>query len=202
MMNTQLRPVRVSLIAAATLLSLASPLSADMTLDASTSSVSLLSTKVLAGGTQSVVERHAFTSIEGMVADDGMATVTIMLDSIETNIPIRNERMAEFLFETGQYPDATITAQVPAEYLVEGTHTGLLGAQLSLHGETQALSIPVNVHSTGQRVVVTASEPVMLDASAYKLDAGIGKLQDLAKLLHIPTMVPVSFSLTFSQSDS
>ena len=201
-MNKPPFSARNRLTVAAAILLLTGTLSAGMTLDTGASTVSLLSTKVLADGSQSVMERHAFTRVDGTVSEDGSATITIPLDSLETNIPIRNERLAEFLFETAQYPEAVITAQVPPEMLVKGFHTGLLDAKLSLHGETRLLSIPVRIHSTGQKVVVTALEPVMLDASAFNLDGGIARLQELAKLMHITTTVPVSFSLTFTQSSS
>ena len=50
--------------------------------------------------------------------------------------------------------------------------------------------------------MVSATEPVMLEASDYDLGGGIGKLTSLAELMLIPTTVPVSFNLVFSEADS
>ncbi len=178
------------------------PAVADMALDPARSSVSLISVKVPAGGKSSVSERHSFGQIAGQVDADGNAAVTIPLDSIDTGIDIRNERMAEYLFETDTYPDATIEAAVPADALGEGSHLIDLDATLDLHGKQQTLKIPALVDVDGQTVVVNSTEPVMIDAADYDLVGGIGKLTELAELMLIPTAVPVSFTLTFTQSDS
>ena len=124
------------------------------------------------------------------------------MGSIETGIDIRDERMGEHLFETSEYPDATISASVPEEALSDGTHTIDLPASLTLHGQTRELVLPVVIADTGDTVTVTTREPVLLDAAEYDLVGGLGTLADLAKLAHIPTTVPVSFSLTFTDVDS
>ncbi|MDB4224269.1 YceI family protein [Granulosicoccus sp.] len=172
---------------------------ADLTLDSERSSVSLISYKVLAGAAASFGERHSFSNIAGTVGDDGKALVTVPLDTIETGIPIRNERLTKFVFETEKYPAATITADVPDTVMGTGTHMMDLDVTLSFHGKEQMLTIPVLVVSAELEVVVSATQPVMLDATAFDLGAGIGKLAELAKLLHIPTTVPVSFSLVFNR---
>ena len=178
------------------------PLAADMTLDSSRSALSLISTKVLADGSSSAAERFTFTELSGRVGEEGDATVAIGLANVETGVDIRDERMGEYLFETDTYPEATITAQVPADALGEGVRRMDLAAELSLHGQTRALTIPVVVAGDGSSVTVTSSEPVLIDAADYDLVGGIGKLAELAALAHIPTMVPVSFSLTFTDADS
>lgn len=190
------------LTAAGLMLALCAPAFADMTLDPARSSISLISVKVPADGKSSTSERHSFKQVSGQVDAKGNASVAIPLDSIETGIDIRNERMAEYLFETGTYPDATIEAAVPADALGQGSHRVELDATLSLHGKDKMLRIPALVNVDGQTVVVNSTEPVLIDAADYDLDGGIGKLTELAKLMLIPTTVPVSFTLTFTQSDS
>ena len=172
---------------------------ADLTLDSERSSVSLISYKVLAGAAASIGERHSFSNLAGTVGEDGKAVVTVPLDTIETGIPIRNERLTQFVFETDKYPAATITADVPDAAMAAGTHMMDLDVTLSFHGKEQMLTIPVLVVSTELQVFVSATQPAMLDANAYDLGAGIGKLAELAKLLHIPTTIPVSFSLVFNK---
>jgi len=46
-------------------------------------------------------------------------------------------------------------------------------------------------------IVVSSAQPVLLQASEFGLVEGINKLRDIAKLQHIATTVPVSFTLTF-----
>ena len=60
--------------------------------------------------------------------------------------------------------------------------------------------MPVVVDATADALVVTAVEPVLLDAAAFDLVGSIAELADLAELVHIPTTVPVSFSLEFDRA--
>lgn len=175
---------------------------ADLTLDSERSSLSIISYKILAGANTnanaSVGERHTFSRLTGSVNASGAASVNIPLDSIESNIPIRNERLVKYVFETDKYPSATVTANVPKSAMEPGTSMSNIDITLSLHGNEQTMNVPVFVSNVDGDVVVSATQPVMLDAVAYDLGAGIEKLAELAKLLHIPTVVPVSFSLVFT----
>jgi polyisoprenoid-binding protein YceI len=193
-----IRKILSTSLLAAALLAVNSAM-AELTLDSERSSVSLISYKVLAGAAASIGERHTFSNIEGTVGSDGNARVSIPLDTIETGIDIRNERLAKFVFETAKFPNATITADVPDDAMNAGVHMMDLAVTLSFHGNEKMISVPVLVVSADSEVVVSATQPVMLDATAYDLGAGIGKLAELAKLLHIPTTVPVSFSLVFNK---
>ena len=56
-----------------------------------------------------------FDMISGTVGDQGAVEVRVALDSVETNIGIRNDRMKKMLFEVGLYPEAVITAQLSEE---------------------------------------------------------------------------------------
>ncbi len=176
----------------------AAPALADMALDSSRSAVSLVSVKVTGDGSTSASELFKFTSLEGTVDADGNAQITIPLEAIETGVGIRNERMAEFLFETDTYPQATVTALIPPEALAEGSRDIELPATLDLHGQTSELAIPVTINVQGDKVFVNSSEPVLLDTNAHEFSGGLAKLADLAKVFHIPSTVPVSFNLAFT----
>lgn len=163
------------------------------------SRVSLVSTKILADGTNSVSEVFMFNSVSGSVASDGAATVTIDLGTVETGIDIRNQRMGEFFFEVAQFPDATITAQIPDSALEIGSHTMDLEVGVSMHGSQMDYTVPVVISSDADNVIVVASQPVLVDATSFELNGGLQKLGELAGLLHIPKTVPVSFNLAFSR---
>ena len=74
---------------------LTQPALADWTLDNERSIVNFISIK-----NASIGEVHRFRSLAGSVSDDGAVRLVIDLDSVETLIPIRNQRMRELLFET------------------------------------------------------------------------------------------------------
>ena len=167
--------------------------------DSSQSKVNVVSTKVLADGTASVAEIFTFDSLEGSVGEDGTASVTIDLAAIKTGIDIRNERMGEYLFETDRYPEATITAQIPDAALSTGSQTLDLELNVDMHGKQMMYTVPVMVASDESSVMVTSEEPLLVDAASFDLQGGLGKLGELAGLLHIPATVPVTFSLTFNR---
>ncbi|HSG33025.1 MAG TPA: YceI family protein [Sphingomonadaceae bacterium] len=153
-----------------------------------------------------IAEAHSFSALSGSVGADGAASLTIDLASIATNIDIRDERMREFLFETGTFPSATATAQLdPAAFAnlaVGESATSPVSATLDLHGAQQAVDAELTVtRISADKVKVETAAPVIVDAAAFGLDAGVAKLQELAGLDSITPQVPVSFSLVFGKAE-
>ena len=152
-----------------------------------------------------VAEVHSFTEMAGTIADDGQVSVSMMLDSVETLIPIRNERMREFLFDTTDYKDATLTAKVDpaliadmkpgdiAEITAEGT--------LSMHGATQPMVLNMQAAKIADGTVMVAStKPLVIDAAKFGMSDGVEKLREIAGLDSISNAVPVTFVMTFVQT--
>lgn len=151
----------------------------------------------------SVAENHSFGSLSGAIGTDGAVQLTIVLDSVDTGIEIRDQRMREVLFETVDFPVARVTASVDPAILrtvtAGGTVSTDLPVKLSLHGIEKELVIPVlAVGEAGGDLQVLTPSPVLLDASDFGLAAGIAALQQIAGLQSISTAVPVSVLLVFS----
>lgn len=149
----------------------------------------------------SVAELHHFKVLAGGISDDGDAQVVVDLDSVETLIPIRNQRLRELLFETVRFPAATLSAEVPDGLLSlavgQSLQTGM-AIEVDLHGTTVSYPADVLVTrlSTGGLQVVL-SEPIIVKAADFGLDAGIDVLREVAGLKNISTAVPVSGQLVF-----
>ncbi|WP_078084118.1 YceI family protein [Microbulbifer mangrovi] len=172
---------------------------ADWQLAGGESSVNFVSVKK-----STIAETHHFKSLSGTIADDGKASLTIDLASVETNIPIRNERMQKMLFDTAQFAKATISAQVDA---------GKLGAMKAGHTETVSADLTVDIHGSQQtekallqvtalddnRLLITSTAPIVINASNYKLLEGIDKLREVAGLDSISPLVPVTVNLIFTK---
>lgn len=162
---------------------------AEWRLDGAASSIGFVSIK-----NGDVGEAHHFATLSGAVDDSGAARVEIRLDSVETGIPIRNERMREMLFETHNYPAAVVTARVDPQQRGARQLTG----ELEMHGVSLAVELPVRVDMLGDgRVRVTSTAPVIVAASRFGMAAGIERLRQVAGLERIATAVPVSFDLVF-----
>lgn len=172
---------------------------ADWTLDSDSSSLNFISIKK---GT--AAETHSFKTVTGSINDSGIATITIKLASVETNIPIRNERMNSMLFNVSQFPEAVITSRVNLAG-IKSMKPGEMTTQsvtlnVDLHGQKQSIQSDMNiVKLADNKVLAETISPVIVKAEAFEMAAGIEKLREVAKLPSISTAVPVTASLVFSK---
>ncbi|MCA0901353.1 YceI family protein [Microbulbifer agarilyticus] len=186
-------------IALASLLALPLSALADWQLAGDDSSVNFVSVKKT-----NIPEMHHFKSMSGGISDEGKAQVTIDLASVETNIPIRNERMQKMLFNTAKFAKATISTDVDAEKL-KGLKAGESMAvdasvTVEVHGETKTEKAMLQVTGLeGGKLLVTTSTPIIVNAGNYKLLEGIEKLREVAGLDSISPIVPVTAKLVFME---
>ncbi len=149
-------------------------------------------------------ETHTFNSYEGSISDTGEAVLKLDLNSVNTGIPIRDERMQNMLFNTVKFPAATYSLSIDSEKLValkagERLQMDVEGT-LSLFGIEKTLPASLNVFKLGEkRLLVSTAKPIALKASDFGLDKGVEALREIAKLPVISTTVPVNFSLVFDQ---
>ena len=179
---------------------LAAPAHADWKLANDTSRVSFVTTK--AG---QIAEAHTFHSLSGMIDGSGNVTVDIDLTSVDTMIPVRDERMREVLFQTGQFPKATLTAKVDADAIADmrdgQAHEMSVDGMLAMHGKTLPVTLDVLVSKLRRtRIVVATMKPVIVTAAQLDLADGVEELRNLAGLPSISPAVPVSVVLTFDES--
>jgi hypothetical protein len=171
-------------------------------LDNSRSSLDFLSIK-----NDAIAESHHFTEMAGFIGSEGKVQIGIDLNSVETLIPIRNERMREMLFRTVEFPAANITSDVDPGMLAIVTDGGLVTTDievvLSLHGQQATLSVPVLVSGgEGSVLRVISARPVIVNAGEFALVAGVEALREVAGLSSISTAVPVTFNLVFVPAGS
>jgi hypothetical protein len=145
-----------------------------------------------------------FDMISGTVGDQGAVEVRVALDSVETNIGIRNDRMKKMLFEVGLYPEAVITAQLSPETMaVLGSSSGSavpVVLQINLHGQVVSKDAVLTVSATDAGgFSATTSQPILLNAAEFNLEDGVAALQSVAGLNAISRVIPVTVSLNFTK---
>ncbi|MFL2502588.1 MAG: YceI family protein [Luminiphilus sp.] len=145
-----------------------------------------------------------FDMISGTVGDQGAVEVRVALDSVETNIGIRNDRMKKMLFEVGLYPEAEITAQLsPETTAVLGSSSGAVVPvvlQIDLHGQVVSKDAVLTVSAThAGGFSATTSQPILLNAAEFDLEDGVAALQSVAGLNAISRVIPVTVSLNFTK---
>tara|TARA_B100000945_G_scaffold162044_1_gene130074 strand:+ start:50 stop:604 length:555 start_codon:yes stop_codon:yes gene_type:complete len=153
-----------------------------------------------------ITESHHFPGLTGFVASSGSSEITIDLGSIETGIPIRNQRMQKLLFDIDEYPYAIFSSKIDTSEISQlraGQSMRLsLRGNLDLHGQRGNLTIPIQVTRSSHTVfVISTTRPIVISADQFELGAGIEALKDIAGLAHITPTVPVSFTLVFEETN-
>lgn len=149
-----------------------------------------------------VGEIHTFKQLSGGIKDSGEFEFSINLTGVETNIPIRNERMNEFLFESAKFPLALGKGKVDMAQVgslgIGEVKTMTVPVTIELHGKSVKKDVMLQVAKLGaKKLWVVSAAPFILDAGDFDLTVGVDKLRELAALPNIAQAVPVSVSLMF-----
>ena len=153
-----------------------------------------------------IAENHSFTDVTGIIEDSGNAKIVIALASVETLIPIRNERMRAVLFEVAQYPHLTVTSNLNLDNFTSlglgESETDTIDLGVNLHGTDLSKNVLIKVtRSSDTSYEVTSLGPIVIHASQFSLSDGLESLRKVAGLQSIDLMVPVTFDLRLVESE-
>lgn len=181
------------LLAGATL-----PAHADWYLDGESSRLSFISTK-----DANISEVQRFLVLHGKVDPTGRAEVEVELDSVNSGIPLRDERMRKDLFEIQTFPEALITAQIdlrPIKDLAPGAQLELrLPLTVNLHGKQHNYNAELlATRLDDRRFQVVTLEPLVINTADFDLAPGLERLRNVAGLSAISMSVPVGAVLIFT----
>ncbi len=177
-------------------LSSISAYAADWVIDSSGSQLNFISIKKM-----NIAEVHQFKQLQGSYDSRGNFVLDIDLASVDTQVPIRDDRMKKELFEISKFSTAKLTAMIDTDQIdaiAEGASERFtFDAKLDLHGVTKPITLDVIVtRLVGAKLSVVSAKPVIINADDFELASGINKLMELASLPSISHVVPVSFYLT------
>jgi polyisoprenoid-binding protein YceI len=147
-----------------------------------------------------IQETHRFRQLTGSVKQSGDIVVEVDLMSVDTRIPIRDQRMRDILFK--MVPSAQVLATVDMALvtaLAPGQKITLeLSGRLSLNGQIYSLPLSVDLQRLSrQRFQVTTDGS--LDVAEYGYLPGIEALREVAGLKSISTEVPYRLKLLFDK---
>ncbi len=167
-------------------------------LDVESSRLSFVTTKVT-----NVAEVNRFRSLRGSVSDSGKVQLQVLLDSVDSGIALRDERLRKQLFEVSKFPRAEIHAQLdiaPLLSLAAGAQMELrLPLTVNLHGHSQRFDSELLVtRLDDRRFQVVTLAPLVLNAEDFALASAIAALRQLSGLKNISLAVPVSAVLIFT----
>jgi polyisoprenoid-binding protein YceI len=151
----------------------------------------------------SVGEVMHFKKLTGSLDNSGTAVLSVPLATVDTGVPIRDERMRDLLFQVAQYPKATFQGIIDMKTVAalkagDQVHVPVKG-QLSLHGRSAEISADTLATKLADgRLSVVTTQPVIVNTGEFGLNNGVKKLMELAGLPTISKAVPVTFALTFT----
>lgn len=155
---------------------------------------------------QTVVESSSFATFEGTISQTGEAELSVLLDSVDTKVDLRNVRMRFLFFETFNYPKATITTQIDAAMLNDLAEvrrkTIPVTYTMDLHGVKKAFDADVAVTLlTDDLVSIASKTPISVSVADFDLTEGLNKLQEAANVDIIPSAT-VSFDFVFKRNSA
>ncbi|WP_417681320.1 OmpA family protein [Roseibium sp.] len=150
------------------------------------------------------VESSRFAGIEGSINEAGEAAIHVFLDSVDTNVDLRNVRMRFLFFETFQFPEAVITARIDPVALSDLPTLKRkilpLDYDLELHGVKKSFDTEVAVtYLSDDLVAVSTTAPISVAAADFSLEEGIKKLEEAANVVIVPSAT-VSFDFVFARN--
>jgi hypothetical protein len=141
------------------------------------------------------------------LAAPGKGQLSVDLDSIDSAVPIRNERLRNIFFETSglgwdsaevvvsAVPDAALAALAKDRRVANLS----LAGTLSVHGRTAALAMTVDAAYTPDgRLTVTTTTPALVKISDLGLTDNLRRLSAICMHDSIDDVVRVDASLSFS----
>lgn len=148
---------------------------------------------------ENITENNHFKMVKGQIKN-GQAQIVLDSKSVETMIPIRNERLQKYVLQTEKYPQITIQADLGSIKNTKNIQLTdwTLPATLSIAGAKKDIQLKVQIHELNDgKVAVNSIMPVIVAAKDFALSDGIIKLSELVGGIHISQTVPVSFNLVF-----
>ena len=146
-------------------------------------------------------ETHSFRQLNGRVDSDGAIVVEVDLMSVDTAIPIRDERMRNLLFKMSPSIEVHAVIDMAAGgvlNLSEGL-TIALNARLLLNGKQTMLPMTLDLERVSESKIQVLGEG-LIDVAAYGYRPGIEALREIAGLQHISTEVPYQLKLLFEKT--
>jgi polyisoprenoid-binding protein YceI len=177
---------------------------ADWKIDNHASDFHFVTTKAGAPGTSTITEVHRFKQISGSVADDGKINFSVQTASVDTLIPLRDDRLREILFKSINFPEASFSGQVAMTDIQKLKVGDMLDIDvpgtLNLVGNSKAINAKLRVvRLSADRLLVGTRESLVVNANDYALQAGVETLRTLAGLNVLSPSAPVDFSVVLTR---
>ncbi len=151
-------------------------------------------------------ENLTFTQLQGTVAANGQATLTIPLASLSTGVDVRNTRMQTMLFESSHLPSLHFTTQLDLTAInamtVGSIATVAVTGNLVLHGVVKAITFDAMVvKHAANNVSFSTRRPILINSTDFDMNAGVEALRAVVGVSTIGEKVPVYFKIFLTSNN-
>lgn len=127
----------------------------ELTIDAARSSVGFTGAKVTDSHSGSFEQFSGTIRLDPSSIPDSSVSITIQMNSVQIEPPrLREHLLSPDFFDVARFPTATFESTTIAAGGQGGTHT--VTGNLTLHGQTRAITFPATIHVTDGEVHATA----------------------------------------------
>ena len=150
-------------------------------------------------------EINTFRTMTGTVDPKGNAKITIDLNSIDSANETRDRYYRDVMFETGKYPNLTVTTKVNmddyASLSIGDRHTELLDMVINLHGIEKNMQYYVMVtRLDSNKVLIENKAPLLLKVSDFNFEGAIAEMGRQVGVLDITPVATITLSLVLERS--
>ncbi|MCX4029749.1 YceI family protein [Endozoicomonas sp. SM1973] len=185
--------------------STALPVQAAWQVQSEHSKVNFVTEKIFTNG-KSVKETQLISGVSGQVNDQKQAEIKIDLATIDTKIPIRNDRIKQWVLDTTNYRYATVKADlsgIDEQKLTVGAVKQMeVDGKLTIRETTLPIKLFVKViKSSATDYLVESYQDTSINISQYGGEAGVQQMTKVMGLKSITSVVPVKWALTLKQTN-
>jgi polyisoprenoid-binding protein YceI len=143
-----------------------------------------------------------FPGITGSISNSGQAEININLSSIDTNIPIRDQRLKALFFKVAKFPQATIKATIDMKKIksIRYYKRMEIPAILEFYGVSKEIKLEVLIAKVyKKKLLITSMKPIIINAKDYGVPAkNLVALSKTVGGLSLSEEVAVNFVLSFA----
>ncbi|WP_261883755.1 YceI family protein [Vibrio pelagius] len=151
---------------------------------------------------QYIVEPAVISGVSGKIDEKGRLEITVPLNTLDTGVSIRNERLRAMFFDEKRFPSVNVTATVPEQLMGDEDLAiqKMLPATVELYGQSKELIFTVNIVKSGGHLMVSTAKPTVISGFDFgipkeSLDSVSNTVGDIA----LSPNVPVNFSLVLEK---
>ena len=149
---------------------------------------------------QYIVETASITPSEGTLDKNGFFSITLPIDSIDTGISIRDERLKSLFFDIKSHSQVHVSGKIDLNLLSNEPELISLPVNVQMYGKVNSIIFPVVIMKSNEHMLVSSYSQRIIHASDFGIPSdNLVKLAATVGGIKISDNVPVSFTLTFGK---